>query len=92
MATNLGDALEKMLKEYNLKQKVDQTDVLNNWEKIVGKSIARHTDPLKIYGNKLYIEAESPAWRNQLLFQKDYIKDQINKNIKNNKIKEIILK
>ncbi|MCF7885682.1 MAG: DUF721 domain-containing protein [Candidatus Marinimicrobia bacterium] len=92
MAISLGKALEKMLKKFDIKDKYDENITLNNWEGLVGKTIATHTEPRKIKNGRLYIKVDSPSWRNQILFQKDYIKERINNEMNKNVIKEIILR
>ena len=78
MTVSIGKALEKMLKKFDLKDKYDENVTLDNWESMVGKTIATHTTPQKIKHGKLYIKVDSPSWRNQMLFQKDYIKQKVN--------------
>ena len=92
MSTDLGQALEKMLKRFKLKDKYEETKTLEDWENLVGQTIAADTSPSKIEKGKLFIKVDSPSWRNQLLFQKDYIKKQINQKMDKNLIKEIILR
>jgi predicted nucleic acid-binding Zn ribbon protein len=92
MSISLGQALEKMLKRFDLKDKYDENKTLDNWEELVGKTIGTHTTPQRIKKGKLYIKVDSPSWRNQLLFQKDYIKKRINEKMEKNIIREIILR
>ena len=63
------------------------------WEKIIGKTIASATEPIKIEKKKLYIKCKNSTWRNEINFQKNEIIKKINKNTNTNTntINEIIL-
>ena len=92
MAVSLGKALEKMLGKFDLKDKYNENKTIDNWESLVGKTIATHTTPQKINKGKLYIKVDSPSWRNQMLFQKEYLKKRINEKMEKKVIREIILR
>jgi len=92
MTVSLGKALEKMLGRFDLKDKYNENKTLDDWEETVGKTIATHTTPLRIRNGRLYIKVDSPSWRNQMLFQKDYIKKKINEKMDKKIIREIILR
>jgi len=62
------------------------------WEQIMGKTIAKYTEDIKIHGNKLYITTSVAPLRNELLFQKDNIIKQVNDALGEKVIKEVIIK
>ena len=69
-------------------QAMQITDI---WEKLMGKTIAKYTDSIKIYGNKLYISTKVAPLKQELLFQKDNIILRVNEALKDNVIKEVII-
>ena len=71
---------------------VRQWEAVSLWESVVGESIANHTRADKVVYGKLYISVDSPTWRNELLFHRKELLEKINKELKNAKIKEIILR
>ena len=92
VAIKLGSALNKMIKLYGLETPIQQNQAIFLWNEIVGEQIAAHTTAEKISYGKLYVKVSSPVWRNELIFQKEEILNQINKKLVNAKINEIILR
>jgi len=76
MAIPISKAIEKMLKKMNIETTVRQWEVVSLWDDIVGETIAKHTRADKISFGKLYVSVDSPAWRNELMFQKNDCSEQ----------------
>ena len=77
----LGEVIDRMLNVYKLRNGLNEHEIINNWEKIVGPVIASRTDQVKIRGKVLYIKVASAAMRHELHFQKSGIKDNVNEFI-----------
>jgi len=92
MSVSIGTALEKMLNRMKISNTVHQWQAVATWETIVGEPIAKHAKATKVAYGKLYVAVDSPAWRNELLFQKQELLDRVNSHLTNSKIKEIILR
>ncbi|MDD5764865.1 MAG: DUF721 domain-containing protein [Candidatus Marinimicrobia bacterium] len=92
MFTSLGDALQKMLRKYDIDKSIRQNQAMDVWNQIVGKAISIHAIPEKVAFGKLYIRVDSPAWRNELSFRKIEIMKKINKKLQGEMIKEIVLR
>jgi predicted nucleic acid-binding Zn ribbon protein len=92
MSVSIGAALEKMLERMKIGNTVHQWQAVARWDTIVGEPIAKHAKAIKVAYGKLYIAVDSPAWRNELLFQKQELLDRVNSHLTNSKIKEIILR
>jgi predicted nucleic acid-binding Zn ribbon protein len=92
MSVSIGTALEKMLKRMKIDNAVHQWRAVTMWSTIVGEPIAKHARAERVAYGKLYIAVDSPAWRNELLFQKKELLDRVNSFLNNSKIKEIILR
>ncbi|NNC94186.1 MAG: DUF721 domain-containing protein [Chitinophagales bacterium] len=88
---NLGDAIDKFLDDYRLRNKYDENYILSNWETLMGKTIARHTKSLRIKDKKIYISIEYAALRQELSFSKEKILSILNQNFKEPVIKEVII-
>lgn len=92
MSITLGKALDKMIKKLGVEKAVQQGQALVVWNEIVGRKISIHATPEKVSYGKLYIKVDSPVWRSELSFRKEEILDRINRELKDAKIKEIILR
>ena len=52
-------------------------NLTNDWEKIVGKELAKECKPLKIENNTLTVAANHPQWRQALIYNKHKLKKSI---------------
>ena len=62
------------------------------WEQIMGKTVARYTDKIKIHGQTLYIETAVAPLRQELLYQKETIVRRVNEALGEVVIKEVVIK
>jgi len=62
------------------------------WEEIMGKTIAKYTEEIKIINDTLFITTHVGPLKQELIFQKEKIKLRVNEALGKNLIKEIIIK
>ena len=89
---SLGDALRQFLHQSQLKGSIQALQIEEVWEKIMGKTVARYTDKIKIHGHTLYIETAVAPLRQELLYQKDAIAKRVNEALGEVVIKEVVIK
>ena len=53
----MGEALRQFLNQSRLKGSMQAIQIEEVWEEIMGKTIARYTDKIKIHGSTLYISS-----------------------------------
>ena len=88
---HIGKIIRPYLKDLGIDRAIKKYEAISMWSKVVGKRIAKETEPTKISGNKLFIKVNNDAWRNELVFHKEEIIKKINKKLGSVIIKEIIL-
>ena len=88
---SLGDAIQQFLKKSRLKGSVQALQIQDVWEDIMGKTIARYTDSIKIYGDKLYVTTSVAPLKQELLFQKEKIIERVNQALGEKVIKEVVV-
>ena len=88
---SLGEAMNKFIRGSRLKGDIQALRITDLWEKIMGKTIARYTDSIKIYGDKLYISTKVAPLKQELQFQKENIVLRVNEALKENVIREVII-
>jgi len=86
----LKQAIEALIDQYKIQEKLSETVVLNDWEKIVGKMIARHTKNMYIKKRILFVELDNAALRNELSYAKTKLVTAINKSLNSEAIDEIV--
>ncbi|MBC7874412.1 MAG: DUF721 domain-containing protein [Ferruginibacter sp.] len=89
---SLGDAMKKFLESSRIKGGIQALQIEDVWEKIMGKTVARYTDKLQIIGDKLIITTNVAPLKNELLYQKEKIKQRVNEALGQNVVGEVIIK
>jgi predicted nucleic acid-binding Zn ribbon protein len=87
----LGQAINEMLRVFGLQQKLDETKLIASWEKVMGKTIAKHTTRLYISKKKLFIHLNSSAARETLSYEREKIISLMNEEAGKALIEEVVL-
>jgi Dna[CI] antecedent, DciA len=88
---SIGEAMNKFLRGSKLKGDIQAIRIMDIWEKLMGKTIAKYTDSIKIYGSKLYISTKVAPLRQELMFQKENIILRVNEALQEKVILEVII-
>lgn len=88
----LKDAIENMIDSFHLREQYNQARLLQNWEKIVGKTIAKYTTDVAIHKEKLYIYVSSAPLKQEMFIMREKIAELVNEFLDTDTIKEVILK
>ena len=88
----LGDAISQIFKEEKLDEKYSIFAIRNDWEKIVGKTVAKHTTQINYASGILFVSIDSPVIRNEATYAKEDIIQKVNKFVGKRLIKELVLK
>jgi len=86
----LKQAIEALIDQYKIQERLSETSVVNDWEKIVGKMISRHTKNIYIKKRILFVELDNAALRNELSYAKTKLVAAINKSLNSEAIDEIV--
>jgi hypothetical protein len=89
---SLGDALRKFLNQSQLKGSIQALQIEEVWEQIMGKTVARYTDKIRIHGHTLYIDTTIAPLRQELLYQKETILRRVNEALGEIVIKEVVIR
>lgn len=88
---SLGEAIQQFLKKSRLKGSVQALQITELWEQIMGKTVAKYTESIKIYGDKLYVTTSMAPLKQELLFQKDKIVERVNEALGEKLIREVVI-
>ena len=89
---SIGDALQKFLDESRIRGSIQALQIGDVWGDIMGKTIARYTEEIKIINDTLFITTHVAPLKQELIFQKEKIKLRVNEALGKNIIKEIVVK
>ena len=89
---SIGDALDKFLEQSRLRGSIQALQIGDVWEDIMGKTIARYTEEIRIVNDTLFITTHVAPLKQELIFQKEKIKLRVNEALGKKIIKEIVIK
>ena len=89
---SIGEALDKFLEQSRLRGSIQALQIGDVWEDIMGKTIARYTEEIRIINDTLIITTHVAPLKQELIFQKEKIKLRVNEALGKKIIKEIVVK
>jgi len=89
---SIADALKQFLNQSRLKGYMQAIQIEDVWKEIMGKTIAKYTDKIEIHGDKLYISTFVAPLKQELLYQKENIRQRVNEALGEKVIREVIIK
>ncbi len=88
---SISESLQQFLDSSRLKGGIQALQIEDVWEEIMGKTVARHTDQLQLIGGKLIITTHVAPLKNELIYQKEKIKQRVNEALKQKIVNEVIV-
>ena len=89
---SIGEAISLLLEKSKWKPKVTELRMQQEWEEIVGKTIAKYTRNISLRGEVLTIYSDVAALKQELHFGKQQLIVRINEYFKERVVGEIIVK
>ena len=87
---SVGQAIRDMLNSYRLSTKFDEANIIESWERLVGKPIASRTKKVFIKNKVLFVEFDSPTMRHDFSLHKTEVLEVFRKEFGDGIITEII--
>jgi hypothetical protein len=88
---SISEAMQQFLNGSRIKGGIQALQIEDVWEEIMGKTIARYTDKLQIIGDKLIITTSVGPLKNELIYQKEKIKQRVNEALKQKVVNDVII-
>jgi predicted nucleic acid-binding Zn ribbon protein len=88
---SIGDAIKQFLNQSRMKGSIQALQIEDVWESIMGKTIARYTDNLKVINKTLFITTNVAPLKQELLYQKEKIKLRVNEALGDKVIEDIVI-
>ena len=86
---HIAGAIKNLLRKTGLEKAVAKQNALEMWSTVVGKNVAKNTSAESIEHGMLLVRVTTPAWRQELQFQKKEIINSINKELRQKINKDI---
>lgn len=87
----IGDAIQQFLNKSRIKSSIQVLRLEEVWEQVMGKTIARYTDNLKIIHKTLFITTHVAPLKQELQYQKEKIKLRVNEALGEKVIEEVVI-
>lgn len=88
----LGDAIKEVMRLNGMEERIDEHLLIRSWEKTVGPLISKHTTEIFISGKKLYVKVDSSPLKQELLYSRTQLMEELNEKVGKQVIEEIVLK
>lgn len=87
----MGDAIRQFLKNSRISGDIQALQIEDVWESIMGKTVARYTNKIKIYNKTLFISTTVAPLKQELQYQKDTIRQRVNDTLGAGTITDIVI-
>ena len=74
----IAEAIDNYLEYANLKHKIDEARVIENWKEIVGEMVNKYTSEIFFKNQTLYIRLNSDTVKHDLSYKKSIIIGNVN--------------
>ena len=88
---SIGEAIKNMVNKSNLRNGVRAVQIEEVWENVMGKTIAKYTDKLKIINYTLFITTNVGPLKKELMYQKPQILQRINESFGEKIITQVVI-
>ena len=89
---SLGEIIQDFLKQSGWERKLDEVNIMTEWDKMLGPSLAKYTEEVFIKNKKLHIRLNSSTLRQELSYKKSEIVKDLNAAVGKDVINDIVLK
>ncbi len=88
---SMAEAMQAFLDKSRLKGDIQALQIEDVWEQIMGKTIARYTEKLQLYGDKLVVTTNVAPLKQELMYQKEKIASRINEAMGKLVVRDVII-
>ena len=74
----IGQVIKKLMKNSKLSKRLDDLDVLEVWNDIIGKDLEKYVKSTKIIDDKLHVKLRSSIVKNEISYKKTELIQRIN--------------
>ncbi len=89
---NIAEVIRAYLREAKLEKPLKERQLVQSWETLLGKSVARATDRIYLKQGKLYVHLKSSVVRNELYMLQEEIVKKLNESAGEVLVEEIVLR
>jgi len=88
---SIKEAIQQFLNQSRIKGDIQAMQIEEVWEQIMGKTVARYTEKIQLFGDKLVITTNVAPLRQELMYQREKIIQRVNEAMGKKVVKEITI-
>jgi predicted nucleic acid-binding Zn ribbon protein len=88
----ISEVIDEYLENSGLTRKLKKARIINHWEELIGKAIAKRTTSIYIKKKTLFVSLNSSVVKNELMMMRQQIIDTINKRAGETIIEKIVIR
>ena len=88
----IKQALNEVFDDMRIRGKISEARLISTWEKVLGKTIAKHTRKLYISKGTLFVYLDNPALKNELTYARERMKELLNEEAGEELVKDVVIK
>ena len=89
---SIADAIRAYLKDSKLEKPLKERQLVQSWESLLGKSVARATSKIYLNNGTLFVHLNSSVVKNELFMLQDEILRKLNEAAGEQLVREIVLR
>ena len=89
---SLGEALNEFISANNLQSGIDEVNVREAWERVLGNGVNHYTKQVTLRNNVLYVNLSSSVLREELSLGTSRIMEMLNEDLGREVIQKLILR
>ncbi len=87
----IREIINEFLRQEHLDQGLMENRVVNSWEEVIGKTVARATTHVSINNGTMYVKINSSVIRNELLLIRTKIIDALNQHVGHHIVMDLVI-
>jgi predicted nucleic acid-binding Zn ribbon protein len=84
--------IDALYNQLNFDKAAQEHRAVKMWSEVAGNYIARVSEVEKMHNGTLFVKVKNSTWRNELIFKKAGIIEEMNRRLGKEMVKEIVFK
>ncbi len=87
----LKEAINKLLETYKLQDKLEEVEIINCWNRLMGEPISKYTEKIFVRKKCLYLKINSAPLKQELFYAREQIRDRLNEELGTDALEMVVL-
>ena len=89
---SIREVINDLLDTFRIRGQYNAARLRNEWDNLVGRTIARHTEDLYLRDRKLILHIDSAPLKQELFHNREKIKRLVNEHFSEQLVEEVIIR